>query len=852
MRENKFHSIPINDLKSHFEVDLSTGLSDEKASRLLRQYGENTLSREKENFLWVIIYRQFANFFILLLILAGIISYFVDGPSQMFVLFAIVLVNVALGFFQEYKAEKALLALKKSFIAKSRVVREGSVRVVESEVLVPGDLVLLEAGDRVPADLRLFEEESLRIDESALTGESLPIGKHTKSLPEDTLLADRRNIAFCSTVVVAGHGRGITIATGKETEFGKIATLIEKPEEKTPLEIQVAYVGKSMTVLALLSALIIFVLGLYRQVPVWELLTFSVALMVAVVPESLPTAITSALAVGVSRMAKKNAITKRLSVVETLGTTNVIVADKTGTLTGNNLSVGAISSYSEGKLISLDLQKNNWPEVENILTYALDCSNVDLNGESYSGDPLEVAIADKINKAGKIIEYKENQKKRLMEIPFDSDKKFMAVLLQDELMIIKGMPEKIINFSKLSQGERDAALAESHRLAREGYKVIAVATKTVSKLTNEVLNNVKFLGLIGLVDEPSDGVKYSIAQALKAGIRIIILTGDHPETARFVAQKIGLNIKQDELVGGEKLERISDDKLKELLLSAKVFARVSPEDKTRVVRLLKEMGNSVAVTGDGVNDAPALKEAQAGIAMGIRGTDVAKEAADLVLADDKFSTIISAILYGRTIFDNIKNTIVFLVAGNMNELIIVAFAFLIGMPTPLTALQILWINLVTDSMPALALSFESPSSRTLVQKPRPISITSLRAPLYYSIALSLVSLVLTLVIYLWGLNFSLAKASTLVFSYLVLIELVYAFSVRSSRRIWQEPKLFFHNKFLLVSIVFSLVLLVAAFFIPSVFGLVSLSLGEVGLLIIFAILAFSFAEVLRYFFDKKQ
>lgn len=811
----------------------------------------------KEASVFGIFFRQFLNFFVLLLFVAGAISYFVDGLSQALILLAIILINVLLGFFQEYKAERALTSLKRTFQSKARVIREASVRIIKSEELVVGDIVVVETGDKIPADLRLIEEISLRVDESALTGESTPSSKHVATITSDTPLADRSNMLYASTIVVAGHARGIVIATGKATEFGKVAELIETEEAKTPLEKNVIYLAKVMSLAALIISITIFALGYFEGHPVWELLTFTIALLVSVVPESLPTAITLALAIGVSRMAKKKAIVRRLAVIDTLGTIDIIATDKTGTLTDNSLSVDKVIILENDKFLEVSFQSKDQRRLGGeIFSRALAASNLDLaDKNSLVGDPVEIAIAQRaFSLAGFSVGQVEDHH-RSLEIPFSSDKKYMAVLTHSKagnLLIAKGAPEKILALCKMDNKTKATALRMSEDLGKQGYKVIALAEKSLGKVESSVLSGMNLRCLFAMVDEPSLGIKEAIEQTVQAGIRPIMMTGDHPETARFVANKIGLAVLDDEILTTEDLEKLSPAELKLALRKTKVFARVTPEDKIKLVRAMQASGYSVVVTGDGVNDAPALKEAEVGVAMGIKGTDVAKDTADVILADDKYGTIVSAIEYGRTIYDNIRNVSVFMISVSLDQAGLVCLAFIFGLPLPFTTLQILWTNLVTDSAPALALSLEKPSRGVLKEGPRSEKKDSMKDAVIYALLLAIVSIVLAFFLYLWGLEISPIKGRTIAFTYVVFLELIYVFSIRAKKRIWQSPKSFFENGWLLWSLVVSGLLQASIFFgpFPKIFGIVALSWSEIAVLVMALVVTFLIIEVIRYFYDK--
>lgn len=851
MKEFSYHQWSAANVAKHFEADCARGLSEVKANFRLQKYGLNSLNRVKDTSVAVLLFRQFTNPFVLILLAAAIISYFVDGMLQMMILILIVIINIALSFFQEYKAERALNDLKRSLQFYSKVLREGEVRNISSDKVVLGDIVFVEAGDKIPADLRLIEHNSLQIDESTLTGESMPVEKKESVLPIDIPLADRKNMLYAGTITVSGFGKGIVTAIGDQTEFGKIAQMVNREEEKPLLEKQVRYLAKILTFVALLISVVLFSLGYFRQTGTWELLTFTIAMLISVVPESLPTAITLTLATGVSRMAKKKAIVRKLSVIETLGATNIIATDKTGTLTKNQLKVELVSAPFRGGHFE---QFSKGPEIAGILDKSLKCLSVsDLTTHGFIADSVDAAIVDKAVS----LKIQVKSSKRIFEVPFNSENKYMAAVIEEagrKYLYTKGSPEKIIGFCGLSMHDRQAAAEEANILSEQGFKVIALAEKKLGKNAGSNLSNMKLCGFIALADEPQSGVSKAIGQAITAGIRPIIITGDHPETARYIAEKIGMTIASDEIITAQELEKMTVSKLKKNLEKVKIFARISPADKLTIVDTLQKAGYSVAVTGDGVNDAPALKEAEVGIAMGKKGSDISKDSADIVLSDDKFGTIIRAIEYGRSIYDNFRNIVTLLIAGNLNEVLLVFVAYIFGLPVPFVAVQILWINLVIEDLAALSLSFEKPNPNILLEKPRSKAVNALKKPIIYALTLSVISFILGLFVYLFGLNFSINKARTMVFFFSVFIELLYALSIRSKKRIWESPKAFFQNRYLVVSVIIALLMQFSLFIAPvsDIFGIVPLTLKEIALLFSFSAFGFIVAEITRSAYDKKE
>lgn len=857
MKDYKYHQWTLKDIERIFKVNFKKGLSSREAFLRLKKNGPNSIQKIRDNSFIKIFFRQFTNFFIILLIVAGFFALYAGDVTQCIILFLIVIVNVIIGFFQEYKAERSLEALKGAFNYKAKVVRDENILEVNSEDLVLGDIVLISEGDKIPADLRLIEEDSLRIDESSLTGESVPMSKKISILDIDTPLADRRNMAYSGTTVCAGRGRGVVVACGFKTEFGKIASLISVSDEKTPLEKRIFYMGKIISFYAILISIIIFILGVYRGWEVITLSTFTIALLVAAVPESLPTVTTLALAIGVTEMVKRKAIVRRLAVIEALAGVNIIATDKTGTLTENKLAVTELGYFNDEKFITKTIGGENKFE-EEILRFSAFCSDASGQGiGEFVGDPLEVAILNRLDTTYSKSFHLWQKFERVNEIPFSSDRKFMMVSGKIEnsgWTIAKGAPEAILKFCSLDQGERREIEKLYKKMLSEGLRIIAVCRKKIGREESSDLKNMKFLGILGFSDIPAPGVAEAIAQTISAGIRPIIITGDHPETAKHIANQIGFRVSDRSIISGSEISKLSDRELGSRVLRTKIFARATPEDKIRIVEILEKNGFSVAVTGDGVNDAPALKTATVGIAMGKRGSDVSKEAADIVLADDNYATIVAAIAWGRTIYDNLKNAVVFLLAGNFDALFLIIFAFIFNLPAPLTTVQILWVNLVTDSLPAIALSFEKPSAGILNQPPRSEKKESIRGPMIYAICLGGIGFIFSTILYLWGLHFSTEKAKTLVFVFLALMELAFIFSIRSKARIWQKPRDFFDNKFLNVSIVISLFMLFVVFLKPfrAIFSIEVISGIECLVLFGFLIAIFFLAEIIRYFLDRRN
>ncbi len=844
----------------HFECNEKRGLTEKQAAFRLSKNGKNILSQSKKTSAWDIFSRQFKNLFIWLLLVAAIISYFVDGSLQAGLLLFIVALNLGLGFFQEYKAEQSIADLEEIYETTAPVIRDGVVKKIASAEIVIGDLIELATGNKIPADARIIFNESLSVDESSLTGESLPVSKDTQELSIDTVLAERNNMVYAGTLVVSGHGRAVVVATGVQTEFGKIASSLDREEEPTQLERQVAYLGKKMASLAIFLAAIIIILGRWRGIDNWELLTFAIALFVGMVPESLPTAITLSLSLGVSRMSKKKAIVRRLASVETLGSVNIIATDKTGTITKNEINLDKIVIGHGSKFDEIESAKINANSVpQQFLLSALACSNAEIGdlADNFSADPIDAAIARVVSNFDPKFLQVAKKTSRLSEVPFDSVKKYMAVVAKvddKKMLIAKGSAEAVVGLCKMDGVQKKRVLAKASALSSFGYKIIALASKETRSNFAEKIENLNFLGLIALADEPADDIRDAVRLVLGAGIRPIILTGDHPETARYIANKVGMNVTSEEIVTKTDLAKMPPHQLNKILEKVKIFARITPEDKEEIVELFQKKGYIVAVTGDGTNDAPALKRSDVSFAMGLRGTDVAKDAADIVLSDDHYGTIISALEYGRAIYDNIRNVIVILIAGNFNEVILIMLAFLLSLPVPLLTTQLLWANMISENFTAITLSFEKPSRNVLSQKPRQGNQNSVKSMILYALGLSAISLIFSFGLYKWGLGLSVDKARTLVFCFIVFAEIAYAFSVRSKQRIWQSGRSFLENKNLVISSLALILMQLALFLSPfsRIFNVSPLNSVEWIVLILTVVVSFVFAEMLRFFIDSRK
>lgn len=743
-----YYQLSKEDVAKTLKTNLKTGLTQEMANTNLKKYGKNKLIEPKKRSLFLKFIDQLKDFMILILLIASILSFVTNDILEGIFIIAIILVNAIIGVIQEAKAEKSLKAIQKLSSPHAKVIRDGVDLLIDAEDITVGDLVILQTGDYVPADLRIIESVNLKIDESALTGESLPVEKKSISLKnKDIALGDKINLGYMSTVVTYGRGLGIVTNTGMETEIGKIATMIsEAKSDQTPLQKSIAKLGKTLAIIAIIISIVIFAINIieryiHNPIVIWDdwkdALMASIALAVAAIPEGLPAIITIVLAIGMQNLARQKAIMKSLPAVETLGSTSIICSDKTGTLTQNAMTVTKL--YLDNELVLIDNLKPS-KSLDQITLYGLLCNdtkiNLDENGNYQKiGDPTEIAFVDMaINLGYNPIELVDNNQ-RIFELPFDSERKLMTTVhdfKDGRCAIIKGAPDVIFNRTLNSQTLIKAYHHANQKMTEDALRVLAIAYKKIDNkinlddLTPEYLeNDLLLIGLIGMIDPPRSEVKEAIKIAYQAGIQTIMITGDHKNTAVAIAKELNIiNSSEDQAITGLELDLLDDESFKERLPYLKVYARVSPENKVRIVKAWKAHQNIVAMTGDGVNDAPALKEANIGIAMGITGTEVSKGAADLVLTDDNFTTIVNAVSEGRGIYANIQKAIHFLLSCNSGEIISIFLGTLIGSLvlnaaiTPLTAVQILWVNLVTDSLLAISIGLEKKEKDIMAEKPR--------------------------------------------------------------------------------------------------------------------------------------
>jgi Ca2+-transporting ATPase len=851
------------------------GLTTAEARRRLDEHGPNELEVQKTASAWETFLDQFKNVLILILLSATIVSGFLGHTLEAVVITIIVLFAVMLGFIQEHRAGRALEALRKMAAPTARVVRDGEEVVVAARELVPGDVTVIRTGDRVPADARVLESINLAIDEAPLTGESVAVEKTTDALGEPELpLGDRRNMMYAGTSASYGRGRALVVATGMATEFGQIARMVQSVDAgRTPLQENLDRLGAALGKAALVVVAIVVAVGLTRGLPPIEMFMFGIALAVAVVPEALPAVVTISLAIGVRRMVKRQALVRRLPIVETLGSTSVICSDKTGTLTKNEMTVRELCV--DRQLLELsgtgydpdgDLRRDGHAvpppaAVQLLLRAAVLASDARLikreNRWTIDGDATEGALLVAARKAGLDPDALGRDEPRIAEIPFTSDRRRMTTLHRSAAEVVaysKGAAENVIAGCSrqlldgaerpLSASDREWFRDVEQRMAEHGLRVLAIAMKHTASVS-DAESDMTLLGLVAMLDPPRSEARLAVETCERAGIRAVMITGDHPLTARTVARELGM-VKNDRVVTGQELDKMSDEALAREVDHIAVYARVSPADKLRVVDAWQKRGNVVAMTGDGVNDAPALKKADIGIAMGITGTDVSKEAAGMTLLDDNFATIVAAVEEGRVVFGNIKKYLMYLLSCNVGEIVLLAGSVIAGLPMPLTAVQILYVNLATDGLPALALAVDPPDDDLMQRKPRDPRIGVFTRPVVAMLlAAGLWSGIINMALFIWLLNQgrALQEAMALTFITLVLIQFFNAYNCRSDRR----P--FFHrtfvNRWLNLAVGWEVVLLLAIIYLPffqPAFGTFSVTRADWMLVLL---LAFSIVPVIE-------
>jgi P-type Ca2+ transporter type 2C len=783
------------------DVALETGLTVEEANNRLKAYGPNTLKAEVKITPLQRFLSQLKNPVIITLLIAAIISGLLGEKADAIAITAIIVLNAVIGYVQEAKAEAAIEALKKLSAPHARVLRGGKVVEVQASEVCVGDVLILESGDYVPADCRIIQASQLSTDEAILTGESLPVNKDVNPVPASALLADRKNMLFASTAVATGTARAVVTATGIDTEIGRIAGLLAAADRaKTPLQERLEQVSGRLLILCAFVIAIVAMLGVVNEEPWFDVVMTSISLAVAAIPEGLPTVVTLALALAVRRMTRRNAIVKHLPAVETLGSTDVICTDKTGTLTTGKMRTREVFALSCGIMPVSDLGKGVPDDVRRLIVCGALCSNASLNDDgSATGDPTEVALLHLAREANLPAQTLTAQYPRLAEWSFDSDRKRMSVAVQagsETVVHCKGAPESLLSLCQLSNEEKEKVLKAVETLSGQGRRLLAVAVRAlpVSPVNfdasayadaSSVENSLTFLGLVAIADPPRQESIQAIKTCKAAGIKVVMITGDHPVTAKAIARELGIvEDGFDKVLTGAELETMPAGQLSEQVERIAVYARVSPEHKVKIVRAWKDRGNIVAMTGDGVNDAPALKEASIGVSMGRGGTEVARQASSMILTDDNFATIVAAVEEGRAIYGNIRRTIQYLLSGNAAEILVMLGAAILGMPAPLAPIHLLWINLVTDGLPALALAAEPVPKNVLGNTKRPSPGTFFDRDFYQEMAfIGGITAVMALIVYGYSLQIAdETTARTHVFSFLVFAELFRSFACRNDQK----------------------------------------------------------------------
>lgn len=866
----KFFNQSTKELFDEFGIT-EEGLSSAQVKENMEKYGLNQLEEGEKESAFSIFISQFKDVLVIILIIAGFISMFTGNFESSIVIFVVITMNAILGTVQHIRAESSLESLKNLSSPKTRVIRDGEKMEISSKNVVVGDIIHLEAGDIVPADARIIECFSLKANESSLTGESESIEKTDEIIDKTDLpLGDQKNMIFSGSLVTYGRGTAVVVKTGMNTEIGKIATLMKETKENlTPLQISLDNFGRNLSISILVLCAFVFGTNIFHGLTVVESLLFAVALAVAAIPEALNPIVTIVLAIGTQKMSKENAIIKKLKAVEGLGSVSIICSDKTGTLTQNKMTVKKI--YIDEKVInSEDIDLNNNLQ-GSLIKFSCLCSDAISSNGSEIGDPTETALTNLANKLGMKETEIRNNHKRLAEIPFDSDRKLMSVLCDVDnrnLMITKGALDVILRRTKYiltSEGIRKINSSDiknientNFEMSNNGLRVLAFVVKEANKLTQlnyEDENDFIFVGLISMIDPPRLESKQAVADCIKAGIKPIMITGDHKITASAIAREIGILRDGDRALEGIELEKLSDEEFEKEIEHISVYARVSPSDKIRIVSMWQKKGNICAMTGDGVNDAPALKKADIGIAMGITGTEVSKDAASMILTDDNFSTIIKAVATGRNIYANIKNSIKFLLSGNLAGIISVFYASILNLPMPFAPVHLLFINLVTDSLPAIAIGMEPGSNKVLEEKPRDINEPILTKELSTKILLEgLLITIFVLIGFYKGLEISKELGMTMAFSILCLARLFHGFNCRSNSSIIKlglRSNIFSVFAFIIGTFLLTLILLVPAF--GKFFETAPINLEQLGMIYLLAFVPTLIIQIIKFIrYDLKK
>ena len=859
-----------NEILKDLDVDEKNGLSSNEALRRLEKYGKNKLETKKKKTLFKQFLSQLKDVMIYILIIAAIISAFLGEISDALIILLVIIINAVIGVVQESKAEKALDALKELSTPKALVKRDGSLKEILSEDIVPGDIVIIDAGRYIPGDLRLIDTANLKIEESAFTGESVPSEKDASFLPNKEIpIGDQNNMAFMSTLATYGRGVGVVVGTGMNTEIGKIAKMIEQEEnDETPLQKKLSELGKILGFLAVGICILIFIISFFQGRDLLEMFLTSISLAVAAIPEGLPAIVAIVLALGVQRMVKKNAIIRKLPAVETLGSVSIICSDKTGTLTQNKMTVTTV--YTNDSYIKESEFNLNDNESKLLVYCMVLCNDATYSEKSQTGDPTEIALLESPFKLNILKEKLEKEFKRIDEIPFDSDRKLMTTvnLVDDKKarVFTKGALDSILSIcNKISingklldfTNEYKAKVLEnSNIMSDKALRVLAFAYKDISK-ENIVLDSLEkdlvFIGMVGMIDPPRLEVKDSIKLCKSAGITPVMITGDHKNTAFAIANELGIAEDISQAITGHEIDKFKEEEFNEKIINYRVFARVSPEHKVKIVKAFKSHGNIVSMTGDGVNDAPSLKAADIGVAMGITGTDVSKGASDMILTDDNFSTIVSAVEEGRKIYLNIKKSIVFLLSCNLGEILTLFTAILLNWNSPLQPIHILWVNLITDSFPALSLGVDKTKEDVMNNPPRnPKESIFVKSDKVQLIINGVLIGGITLFAFKLGERLyadSLIHAQTMAFVVLSISQLFLSLSLRSNTKSAFSLGLF-SNKYLVYSIllgIFIQVVIISISFIANIFKVTPLLLYDWIVVILVSLIPFAINEILKLF-----
>ncbi|MBZ9606905.1 cation-translocating P-type ATPase [Clostridium estertheticum] len=861
-----------------------TGLSQKETALKREKFGLNELETKKPKTLISMFFSQLNDILIYILIAAAVISALLGETSDAIIIAIVIIINATVGIIQESKAEKALDALKKLSTPKAVVRRDGQLKEIPSNEVVPGDIIIIDAGRYVPCDLRLIETANLKIEESTLTGESVPVDKDASLVltGDDIPLGDQKNMLFMSTLATYGRGIGVAVSTGMNTQLGKIAKMLdEKVDDQTPLQKKLAELGKYLGIGALLICALMFIVGVLQKRDLFEMLLTSISLAVAAIPEGLPAIVTIVLAMGVQKMIKKNAIVRKLPAVETLGSVNIICSDKTGTLTQNKMTVTKF--YADGLLGNIDTLNINDNEHKLLLENLILCNDATYSEDSKTGDPTEIALLVAGVNYNIFKDHLEKTHKRIAEIPFESDRKLMTTVNKydnEYYVMTKGAIDNLLklctkacikgNIIEITPVIKKEILDVSNKMSDDALRVLGAAYKILPTShvdIDSLESDLILIGLVGMIDPPRLEVKDSISVCTNSGIKTVMITGDHQNTAFAIAKD--LNITKDPLavMSGSDLDKLSDEELNSKIDNIRVFARVSPEHKVKIINALKSKGNIVSMTGDGVNDAPSLKMADIGVAMGITGTDVAKGAADMILIDDNFSTIVSAIKEGRNIFTNIKKTVVFLISCNVGEIIALFLAILLGWASPLRPIHILWVNLITDTLPALALGVDPGDPDVMKYKPRNQKDGLFKGSTLSLLLNGLLIGLVTLAAFIIGAKYysgttnlfplfpknisqdALKHARTMAFVVLSVSQLVHSLNMRNDKKSIFQIGLF-SNKYLIAAIVLGILLQDLIITIPplaNAFSVHALSLADWGIVTILALMPLLFNEIVKIF-----